>query len=376
VSRPSLLILSFSDIRGDARVLKQVREFTSDYDVTTCGYGEAPDGVVEHLRIPSDAPSWRFDRVALVLRRFERAYRGNRAVVEAERLLGGRVFDVVLANDLDTVPLAIGLHPRGGVHADLHEYTPRQRYEDLRWRVFFAPLMAWLVRTYVRRADSVTTVGEGVAAEYERVFGVRAGVATNAAPYVESAPTPVGEPIRLVHSGAGLRNRNITLMLDAVDRVARPVTLDLYLTENDPGLIAELRDRQSDRVRLHAPVPYSELIRTLSEYDVGVFVLPPINFNYRWALPNKLFDFVQARLGIIVGPSPEMARVVERHELGAVASGFSADDLAREIEALTPERVAEWKAASDRAAVELSSETQVRVWRDAVDALAARAASA
>jgi alkanesulfonate monooxygenase SsuD/methylene tetrahydromethanopterin reductase-like flavin-dependent oxidoreductase (luciferase family) len=165
-------------------------------------------------------------------------------------------------------------------------------------------------------------------------------------------------------------------MLDAVDRVTRPVTLDLYLTENDPGLIAELRDRQSDRVRLHAPVPYSELIRTLSEYDVGVFVLPPINFNYRWALPNKLFDFVQARLGIIVGPSPEMARVVERHGLGAVADGFSADDLAREIEALTTERVAEWKAASDRAAVELSSETQVRVWRDAVDALAARAASA
>lgn len=376
MSRPSLLILSFSDIRGDARVLKQVREFASEYDVTTCGYGDAPDGVVEHLRIPSDAPSWRFDRVALVLRRFERAYRGNRAVVEAERLLAGRAFDVVLANDLDTVPLAIGLRPRGGVHADLHEYTPRQRYEDLRWRVFFAPLMAWLVRTYVRRADSVTTVGEGVAAEYERVFGVRAGVATNAAPYVAAAPTPVGEPIRLVHSGAGLRNRNITLMLDAVERVTRPVTLDLYLTENDPGLIAELRGRQSERVRLHAPVPYAELVRTLSEYDVGVFVLPPINFNYRWALPNKLFDFVQARLGIIVGPSPEMARIVERHGLGVVAGGFTADDLAREIDALTPERVAGWKAASDRAAVELSSETQVRVWRDAIDALAVRARSA
>ncbi|KZE92125.1 hypothetical protein AVP42_02824 [Agromyces sp. NDB4Y10] len=376
MSRPSLLILSFSDIRGDARVLKQVREFTRDYDVTTCGYGAAPDGVVEHLRIPSDAPAWRFDRVALVLRRFERAYRGNRAVVEAQRLLGERTFDVVLANDLDTVPLAIGLRPRGGVHADLHEYTPRQRYEDLRWRIFFAPLMAWLVRRYVRRADSVTTVGEGVAAEYERVFGIRAGVATNAAPYVAAAPTPVGEPIRLVHSGAGLRNRSITLMIDAVERATRPVTLDLYLTENDPGLIAEIRDRQSERVRLHPPVPYADLIRKLAEYDVGVFVLPPINFNYRWALPNKLFDFVQARLGIIVGPSPEMAGVVQRHGLGTVTAGFDADDLAREIDALTPERVAEWKAASDRAATELSSETQVAVWRRAIDALAARARSA
>lgn len=375
MNRPSLLVLSFSEIRSDARVLKQVREFTRDYEVTTCGYGEAPDGVTEHLRIPADAPSWRFDRVALVLRRFERAYRGNRAVIEADRLLAGRVFDVVLANDLDTVPLAVGLRPRGGVHADLHEYTPRQRYEDLRWRLFFAPLMAWLVRTYVRRADSVTTVGEGVAAEYERVFGVRCAVATNAAPYVDATPTPVAEPIRLVHSGAGLRNRSITLMIDAVERASRPVTLDLYLTENDPGLLAEIRERQSGRVRLHEPVPYSELIRTLAGYDVGVFVLPPINFNYRWALPNKLFDFVQARLGVIVGPSPEMARLVRRHGLGAVSAGFTADDLAREIDALTTERVAEWKAAADRAAPELSSEAQVRVWSDAIGALAARAAS-
>ena len=40
-ARPTLLILSFSPIASDARVLKQVRMLAQDHDVTTCGYGPA-----------------------------------------------------------------------------------------------------------------------------------------------------------------------------------------------------------------------------------------------------------------------------------------------------------------------------------------------
>src|SRR5699024_12617623 len=36
---PSLLVLSFSDISRDARVLKQVTMISTDYRVMTCGYG-------------------------------------------------------------------------------------------------------------------------------------------------------------------------------------------------------------------------------------------------------------------------------------------------------------------------------------------------
>ena len=38
-----LLIISFSPIARDARVLKQVRLFTPKYEVTTCGFGPAPE---------------------------------------------------------------------------------------------------------------------------------------------------------------------------------------------------------------------------------------------------------------------------------------------------------------------------------------------
>jgi hypothetical protein len=376
MTRTSLLIVSFSNLVSDARVLKQIREFTPDYDVTTCGYGEAPDGVVDHVRLPEDALAWRYEKAAVVLRRFRRAYWTNPAVAAAWSRLEGRRFDVILADDVDTVPIALRLAPAKGVHADLHEYAPKQKEDVLVWRLFLGPLMTWLVRRFATRADSVTTVGQGIADEYRRVFGIDAGVATNAAPYVDATPGPVGDPIRLVHSGAGLRDRNIMALVEAVEAAKSPVTLDLYLTENDPSLIAELRDRQSARVTLHPPVPYAQLSATLNGYDVGIHALPPTSFNNRWALPNKLFDYVQARLGVLIGPSPEMARIVERHGIGAVSRGFGTADLAAEIDRMDPDTVARWKAASHAAAHELSSASQVAVWRRAIDALAARPGSA
>ena len=376
-ARTSVLVVSFSTIASDARVLKQVRLLAPDHDVTTCGYGPAvvlEDGTaVTHLRIPDEHEHWRKEPVALLTRRYRRVYWGNAAVAAARDLLAGRTFDVVLADDVDTVPLALWTRPRRGVHADLHEYSPRQREELPRWRWFVAPYVRWLCRRFVTRCASVTTVAQGIADEYERRFGFRAGVVTNATPYQELAPRPVGAPVRLVHSGVALRNRSLEILVDAVAASSADVTLDLFLVPNDPGYLAELRERvaREPRVRLHDPLPYAELVASLNAYDVGLHLLPPVSFNNANALPNKVFDYVQARLGLIVGPSPEMARVVRAHGVGAVTADFTPAALASVLDALTAEQVEAWKAASHASARELSSESQVEIWREAIEALSA-----
>ena len=89
--RPRLLVMAFSPLRSDARVLRQVRLFSGRYAVTTLGYGEAPDGVVEHLRLPDDVVSWHKDRRLLMSRRYEAAYRTSSVVRAAADLLAGGV---------------------------------------------------------------------------------------------------------------------------------------------------------------------------------------------------------------------------------------------------------------------------------------------
>jgi hypothetical protein len=369
----SLLILSFSPIASDARVLKQVVEFAGDYQVTTCGYGPAPEGVAEHIRIPDEVRHDDLSGRLITLHLYRRAYWALGAVRWARKALSGRSFDVILADDVEAVPLALRLRPARGVHADLHEYSPLLHEDIPQWRRRITPYVMRICRAYLPGVASATTVSRGLQREYEKEFGLRTELVTNAAPYRSWSPTPVHTPIRLVHSGACLRNRALHEMIEGAILATRDVAFDFYLTPNDPGYLDELKAAAAGsggRVAVHDPVPYAELATTLHDHDLGVHVLAPTNFNNRWALPNKLFDYVQARLGVLIGPTPEMAEFVDRYGLGAVAAGFSARDFADVIDALDADAVAGYKAASDAAAHELSAQSQVRVWRTAIDRLA------
>ena len=372
--RPRLVIIAFSRLVSDARVLKQIVRFRDRYAVTTIGYGPAPEGVAEHRAVPDEAPLWRWPRAAVVLRQYHRAYRMNAALVAARAALRGREIDAILANDIESAGIALEVVPPERVHLDLHEYAPRQREELWRWRVFVAPFVRWMVRHHAARVPSISTVSPGLAREYRAEFGIEASVVTNAAPSIDRDPHGTGTPIRLVHSGAGLANRGLALMVEAVERSTADVSLDLFLTRNDPRFMLELAElcAASARCTLHPPVPYDELADTIARYDVGVFVLPPVNVNYRWALPNKLFDFVQARLGVIVGPTPDMAAIVREHGLGAVVDDFTTAALTRELDGLTPAKVDAWKAASHRSARALSAELEVEKWASAIDAIVSR----
>lgn len=368
-----VLVLSFSPIASDARVLKQIALLREQHSVTSCGYGPAPEGVVEHLEIPANAATVALNGRLITARAYLPAYAAIPAVTAARRLLRPHMgrHELVIANDVETVPLGLWLRPRVGVHADLHEYSPRLHEENPAWRRRIAPFYRWLCRRFVLKADSVTTVGQGLAEAYREELGIEAAVVVNAAPFAELEPTPVPDdgPLRLVHSGAALRNRQLEVLLDAVAATYTPLNLDLLLMPNDPPYIEELRARAVEGVRVLDPVPYSQLVSTLNGYDLGVHVLPPVNFNNANALPNKVFDYVQARLGLVVGPTPEMAALAREHGVGLVAEDFTAEALAAVLDSLTPERVRELKAASHAAARELSAETAVQGWARAIDAL-------
>ncbi|WP_416443818.1 hypothetical protein AB3K78_12805 [Leucobacter sp. HNU] len=153
-------------------------------------------------------------------------------------------------------------------------------------------------------------------------------------------------------------------------------TLDLYLTQQGTPYadgLAKLAEELGERIRLHPPVPQAELVGVLNGYDVGIHVLPPTNTNNALALPNKFFDYVQARLGIVIGPTADMAKLVRQYKVGAVAEGFGVDDVVRTLDRIDPEQVAEWKRNAHAHAEEASAERQEQAWRDAIAALVNKA---
>jgi hypothetical protein len=152
-------------------------------------------------------------------------------------------------------------------------------------------------------------------------------------------------------------------MIEMMRYLDERFTLDFMLVETDPVYMAELREmaREDPRVGFVDPVPMPEICRRLNQYDVGIYLLPPVNFNHEHALPNKFFEFIQARLAVATGPSPEMARIVEKYSLGVVADSFEPRALAEALEHLTDDSIAGYKRASSRAARELSYEVSGRV---------------
>jgi glycosyltransferase involved in cell wall biosynthesis len=84
------------------------------------------------------------------------------------------------------------------------------------------------------------------------------------------------------------------------------------------------------------------------------------------ALPNKFFEYIQARLAIAIGPSPEMARIVQEFGCGVVAEDFSPASLAHALNQLSSADIDRMKAGSDRAARAYTAETNAEKLREIV----------
>jgi len=169
----------------------------------------------------------------------------------------------------------------------------------------------------------------------------------------------------MVHHGGATVSRKLELMIDVMRHLEERFTLDLMLivpelasrkTKNYIHRLQKLADGDP-RIRFLPPLKSDEIVSFINQYDLGIFLIPPVNFNYANTLPNKLFDFIQARLGIAIGPTPEMAQIVNSYDIGVVSKDFSPESLAFELNKLSVSDVERFKTNASRPARELSAES-------------------
>jgi hypothetical protein len=360
----TVLIISFSEIRRDPRVMRQIRLLDSNCDVTVAGFGAKPEANIQFVELlrqkqRASLPRKLLWALKLLLGLSDSYYWNQYEVVTAARLLRDAAPDLVIANDLPALPLALRLARGKPVIYDAHEYSPRENEERYLWRIFFGRFYDALCRKYLPRVDSMLTVCQGIADAYALNYGVSPLVVHNAPEKQLLPPSQVEESsIRLIHHGVASRSRQLELMIEMMSHLDHRFTLDLMLVEGEAAYIQFLRKKaqHEPRIRFVESVPVHQICDRVNRYDIGVFLLPPNNYNYRYALPNKFFEFVQARLAIAIGPSPEMAALVNKYGCGLVAESFEPLALARLLQNVEPDGLASLKAASHRAADELCFE--------------------
>ena len=365
MTKRKILIISFSNLKSDPRVKRQINYFKEFYEITTVGLADSEIENVTHIDVYSEFNKMNFiiPLPKLLLGLFESYYWNLEEIKLTLEKITGKQFDIIIANDADALPVALKIKGNAKVIFDAHEYSPEENNDSLRWRILFKKYKTNLIKKYAQKADFMITVCDGIAKKYNSEFGLNPLVLSNAADYFENTNSmKVGDKIKIMHHGLALPQRKIENMIEMMDFVDERFELDLMLVFRKEEYKKELEKLIGTKknVRLIPPVSTDEIVPFISQYDMGIYLLEPNNFNNKHALPNKFFEFIQGRLAIAIGPSPEMAKIVSDFDLGLVSKDFEAKNLADTVNSFTTDKIIYYKGKSDLAAKELNASENFR----------------
>ena len=155
-------------------------------------------------------------------------------------------------------------------------------------------------------------------------------------------PTNQKNKIKMVHHGMAAKNRNLNNLIEISKCLGRNYPLDLYLV-GDQSEIKKLHKQANgcEWIRILPPINYDDIIPTLNQYDLGFCYFEPTTFNLRHCLPNKFFEYIQARLAIIIGPSPDMSEILNKFQCGFVCEKFTINSVVETIRGIQYEQLKE-----------------------------------
>ena len=75
----------------------------------------------------------------------------------------------------------------------------------------------------------------------------------------------------------------------------------------------------------------SELREITKKADVGISIEENLGLSYYYSLPNKISDYIQAKIPIVVSDFPEMRKVVQYYHAGEIIKDHSLQELSSKI---------------------------------------------
>ena len=122
--------------------------------------------------------------------------------------------------------------------------------------------------------------------------------------------------------------------------------------------VAELKI--TDKVFFIPKQPMEKLLAFTAMADIGLTLDKDSNLNYKYSLPNKLFDYIRAGLPVLATDLVEVKKIVEGYSIGKITPSLSTNDLAKTMNEMIndADSFAMWKENLKTAALELCWEKE------------------
>lgn len=280
--------------------------------------------------------------------------------------------DVFLANDLDTLLanyLASRLKSKPLVY-DSHEYYTE--VPELKGRKHVQRFWLRIERWIFPKLKYVYTVNHSIARIYEDLYGVPVKVVRNLPESQEVNHILCREELGLptdkfvvILQGAGINvDRGGEELIEAMVHLP-----ECFLVIVGSGDVVEQLKTQSrmlkisGRVLFRPKMPYEEMMQYTLCADLGVTLDKDTNLNYRFSLPNKIFDYMKAGIPVLSSNLPELRNIIEEFQIGTIVHSHNPEEIAKAIEAirLNPEQKRQWAENTKFAKSSLNWENQEAV---------------
>jgi glycosyltransferase involved in cell wall biosynthesis len=230
---------------------------------------------------------------------------------------------IILSNDLDTLPgcYAASRILKKQLVFDSHELFPE--VPELVHRPLVRKIWLYLESQLIRNIHYGFTVCNSIAEYYKNTYDVAFVTIRNMGRFrndSEFKGVKKNTDTRIIiYQGALNLGRGLELAIESMKYLEGAKLWILGDGDIKLKLVKLAADLNlNDKVEFKGRVPIEALWHYTASADVGISLEENLGLNYQYALPNKLFDYIQARLPVAISDLPEMKAIVDRYHIGKV----------------------------------------------------------
>lgn len=277
--------------------------------------------------------------------------------------------DVILSNDLDTLLasyLASSLK-RSKLVYDSHEYFTE--VPEIVNRPFVKNTWERIERWIFPKLNVIYTVNDSIAGLYRNKYGKKVKVIRNVSKKPEQKSLKTREELGvprdkkiIILQGSGI---NVDRGAEEAVQAMQFVDNALFLIIGSGDVIETLKEIVlelgiKEKVRFLGKLPYDEMMQYTRNADLGITLDKDTNINYRYSLPNKVFDYVQAGIPVLASNLVEVANIIKTYNIGDVVESHEPMVIAQKMNEMLNdiEKRSIWGKNLKRAAEELCWENE------------------